>query len=59
MKLIGNLKKAVTKVQSGEEAKKMIRDTNEEAVTVLDDDELDKVSGGGEFTNYNINDRLM
>lgn len=59
MKLIGNLKKAVTKVQSGEEAKKMIRDTNEEAVTVLDDDDLDKVSGRGEFTIYKPDDRLM
>ena len=57
MKLIGDLKKEVTKAQTREEAKEIIRNTIEEAGMVLDDEELDKASGGGEFTGYNPNDR--
>ena len=57
MKLIGDLKKEVTKAQTREEAKEIIRNTIEEAGMVLDDEELDKASGGGEFTAYNPNDR--
>ena len=53
MKLIGNLKKQVDKAESKDEKKKLI----ENAGMLLDDEELDKVSGGGEFTAYNPNDR--
>jgi hypothetical protein len=53
MKLIGDLKEKVENAKTKEEA----RNTFEEAGMVLDDEELDKVSGGGEFTAYNLNDR--
>ncbi|MCR5650648.1 MAG: hypothetical protein K6F86_05645 [Lachnospiraceae bacterium] len=53
MKLIGYLKEKVENAKTKEEA----RNTIEEAVMVLDDEELEKVSGGGEFTGYNPNDR--
>ena len=55
MKLIDDLKEKVenAKTKTKEEA----RDTIKEAGMLLDDEELDKVSGGGEFTAYNPNDR--
>ena len=53
MKLIGDLKEKVENAKIKEEA----RDTIKEAGMLLDDEELDKVSGGGEFTAYNPNDR--
>ena len=43
MKLIGNLKKKVDNAQTKEEA----RDAIKKAGMLLDDDELDAVSGGG------------
>ena len=43
MKLIGNLKNKVDKAQNKEEAKEIIA----QAGMLLDDDELDKVAGGG------------
>ncbi len=52
MKLIGDLKEKVENVKTKEEA----RDTIKEAGMLLDDEELDKVSGGGEFTAYNPKD---
>lgn len=55
MELIGNLKKEVTKAQTKEEAKKIIKDTIAEAGMVLDDAELDTVSGGGGFGLINPN----
>ena len=57
MELIGNLKKEVTKAQTKEEEKKIIKDTIAEAGMVLDDAELDTVSGGGEFGPINPNIR--
>lgn len=52
MKLIGDLKKKVESAKTKEEA----RDTIKEAGMLLDDEELDKVSGGGKFTGYNPNE---
>lgn len=49
MKLTGILKKTVTKVQTKEEEKEIIKDTIKEGRMALDDEELDKVSGGGRF----------
>ena len=49
MKLTGILKKSVTKAQTKEEEKEIIKDTIKEGRMVLDDEELDKVSGGGSF----------
>ena len=43
MNLIGNLKKKVENAKTKEEA----RDTIEKAGMLLDDDELEQVSGGG------------
>ncbi len=54
MKLIGDLKEKLENAKTKEEA----RDTIKKAGMLLDDEELDKVSGGGEFTGYNPNDRL-
>ena len=50
MKLIGNLKKKVSEAQTQEEAKLIIKDTIEEAGMLLDDEDLDKVSGGDAVT---------
>ena len=59
MKLIGDLKEKVENAKTKEEA----RDTIKEAGMLLDDEELEKVSGGrdsavygGEFTRLNPND---
>ena len=49
MKLTGILKKSVTKAQTKEEEKEIIKDTIKEGRMVFDDEELDKVSGGGSF----------
>ena len=46
MKLTGELKKRVETTQTPEEARKIIRDTIEDAGLLLDDEDLDKVSGG-------------
>ncbi len=58
MKLIGNLKEKVENAKTKEEA----RDTIKEEGMLLDDEELEKVSGGekfaaygGKFTGYNPN----
>ena len=46
MKLIGDLKEKVENAKTKEEA----RDTIKEAGMLLDDEELDKVSGGGDIS---------
>lgn len=53
MKLIGDLKEKVENAKTKEEA----RDTIKEEGMLLDDEELEKVSGGGKFNGYNPNDR--
>ena len=53
MKLIGKLKDKVEKAETKGEAKEIIKDAGME----LTDEELDKASGGGDFTAYNPNDR--
>ncbi len=52
-----NLKKEVKKAQTKEEAKEITRDITEEAGTPLDDEELDKASGGGGFYGYSPENR--
>lgn len=52
MKLTGDPKKEVKNAQSKEEAKEINQDTIEEAGIALDDEELDKASGGGGFYPY-------
>ncbi len=51
MKLIGNLKKQVEKAESKDEKKKLI----EHAGMLLDDEELDQVSGGKRGDNRGNN----
>ena len=46
MRLVGDLKDKVEKAENQEEAKKMIRDAGAEAGIILDEAELDQVSGG-------------
>ena len=46
---MGNLKTEVSKAHTGEEVKEKISDTINEAGMVLDDEELDNVSGGAKF----------
>ena len=46
MELTGKLKENVDKAESKEEAKKMIKEAGAEAGIILDDEELDEVSGG-------------
>ena len=46
MELTGKLKENVDKAENKEEAKKMIKDACAEADIILDDEELDEVSGG-------------
>ncbi len=57
MKLTGELKEQVEKAENKEEAKEMTRDTIEEAGMPLDDEELDKASGGGDFYPYTSDNR--
>jgi len=57
MKLTEDLKKQVEKVENQEEAKEITRDITEEAGTPLDDEELDKASGGGGFYGYSPKNR--
>ena len=52
MKLTGDHKKEVKNAQTNEEPKEITRDTIEEAGIALDDEELDKASGGGGFYWY-------
>lgn len=52
MKLTGDPKKEVKNAQTNEEPKEITRDTIEEAGIALDDEELDKASGGGGFYWY-------
>ncbi len=47
MKLTGKLKEIVEKTENREEAKEIIRNAGEEAGLVLNDEELEEVSGGG------------
>ena len=52
MKLTGELKEKVEKAENKEEAKKILGETKqnvEEAGVILDDAELDQVSGGAGF----------
>ncbi len=53
----GDLNKEVKKAQTKEEAKKITGDTIEKSGMPLDDEELDKASGGGKFTGYNPDNR--
>ncbi len=46
MKLTGKLKEKVEKTENREEAKEIIRNAGAEAGLVLNDEELDEVSGG-------------
>ena len=46
IRLTGKLKENVDKAENQEEAKKMIRNAGAEAGIILDDAELDQVSGG-------------
>ena len=46
MEIIGKLKENVEKAETKEEAKEIIRNAGEEAGLVLNDEELDEVSGG-------------
>ena len=48
----GDIKKEEKKAQTKEEAKEITRDTIEEAGMSLDDEDLDKASGGGGFYGY-------
>ena len=58
MKIVEDLKKKVADAQTKEEAKEIIRDTIEETDVILNDEELDNVSGGiGGF--YPAPGRLM
>ncbi len=50
MKFMENLKNSKANGQTKEEAKELIKNTVEEAGMVLDDAELDEVSGGAHFT---------
>ena len=49
---MGNLKTEVSKAHTGEEVKEKISDTINEAGMVLDDEELDKVSGGEAVVHF-------
>ena len=53
----GDIKKEEKKAQTKEEAKEITRDTIEEAGMSLNDEDLDKASGGGEFTWYSPENR--
>ncbi len=55
MKLIGELKERVEKSETKEEARNII----EEVGVVLDDDELDQVSGGFGFFEDSVCDDRM
>ena len=46
MEIIGKLKENVEKAETKEEVKEIIRNAGEEAGLVLNDEELDEVSGG-------------
>ena len=46
MELTGKLKENVEKAENLEEAKKIIKDAGAEAGIILDDAELDQISGG-------------
>ncbi|MCR4690702.1 MAG: hypothetical protein K5739_05120 [Lachnospiraceae bacterium] len=53
MELTGKLKENVDKAENREEAKKMIKNAGAEAGLVLNDEELDEVSGGASgFRSY-------
>ena len=47
MELTGELKEKVEKTETVDDAKKIIKDSAEKAGLILNDEELDKVSGGG------------
>lgn len=53
MKLTGKLKEKVEKTENREEAKEIIKNAGEEAGLVLNDEELDEVSGGGSTHTHN------
>lgn len=55
MELVGDLKKKALEAKTKEEAKEIIRESIEEAGMILDDEELDSVSGGAGF--YKVPDR--
>ena len=52
MELVGDLKKKALEAKTKEEAKEIIRESIEEAGMILDDEELDSVSGGGGFYKF-------
>ena len=68
MQLTGELKEKVEKAENKEEAKKILGETKqnvEEAGVILDDEDLDKIAGGGstsgryyDYANSNLMDGL-
>ena len=46
MELTGKLEEQVDRKKTRKEAKEVIKETIEDAETILDDEELDQVSGG-------------
>ena len=55
MKLVGKLKDKVEKAESNEEAKDLIKDAGME----LTEEELDQITGGAGFKNYDPEQRLI
>ncbi len=55
MKLIGNLKKKVENAETKEE----VRDAFEKAGMLLDDEELENVSGGSSLKFHQIEDMIL
>ncbi len=61
MKLIENLKKKAENTQTNEEFKEHTADAAKRAGMILDDNDMEQISGGGEtsFTQYRFENRLM
>ena len=55
MKLVGKLKDKVEKAESKEETKDLIKDAGME----LTEEELDQITGGAGFKNYDPEQRLI
>ena len=55
MKLVGKLKDKVEKAESKEETKDLIKDAGME----LTEEELDQITGGAWFTNYDPEQKLI
>lgn len=59
MKLIENLKKKAENTQTNEEFKGHTGDAAKRAGMILDDNDMEQISGGGSFTPYRFDNRLM